>query len=82
MNASFHSWLRYCLPASPSEIMADLQICHRTLKDEYAGFPKDAPALSAALIGLEEDGLLERRNGCWFWLAEAVKAEPQRELFA
>lgn len=79
-HTQFHEWLRGCLPARASEIMAECQLSHKAGIGQ--GLPADAVQLMVALRNLERDKLAEKRaDELWYWRAEQPKPEPQGVLF-
>ncbi len=77
----FHAWLYNALPLSSSDLMAELQLCHKALPDAYRDMPKDALQLTSAIRQLEKAGLIEKRGSLWHWLQEPSRKEPQACLF-
>lgn len=87
---SLHAWL--CLNSDRllKELWRDLETCQRILPAAYRHLPATREALIEGLEELEKDGL-SRGDGDrgddkqddvrWFYKAEKVKAEPQRQLF-
>ncbi len=80
IQATFHEWLRGCLPARASEIMAECQLSHKAGIGD--GLPADAVELMVAIRELERQKLIEGREQVWYWRAEREPVSDQRELFA
>ncbi len=78
----FWDWLRLETPARADEIAERLDTFHRMLPKSYAGFPRGAAAVDAALRALEVQGRVTRAGSDWRWVGKRAKVEPQRSLFA